>query len=66
MTNGVSDAKFGFGADLTSAELWNGFWTDITSSVNFSKINNTGEELLKWLDFWTPGKYDDRTVAALF
>ena len=67
MTNGVSNPKFDGEADLPCFELWNRFWDDISSQVNFSgKINDIGEELLKWLDFWTPGKYDDRTIALLF
>ena len=67
MTNGVSDPKFGCEADMPCFELWNRFWDDIVSDVNFSgKINDIGEELLKWLDFWSPGKYDDRTIAVVF
>jgi hypothetical protein len=67
MTNGVSDPKFGTEADLPCFELWNRFWDDITSEVNFSgNIKDVGEELLKWFDFWTPGKYDDRTIAVVF
>jgi len=67
MTNGVSDSKFESQADLYSFELWNRFWDEISSQVDFSgKIKDVGEELIKWLDFWTPGKYDDRTIAILF
>jgi hypothetical protein len=67
MTNGVSDPKFGTEADLPCFELWDRFWDDMTSEVNFSgEIKDVGEDLLKWLNFWTPGKYDDRTVAVVF
>jgi len=67
MTNGVSDPKFEGEANLPRVELLNRFWEDINSKVNFKgKINDVGEDLLKWLDFWTPGKYDDRTIAMLF
>ena len=67
MTNGVSDPKFGCEGDLLCFELWNKFWDDICSEVNFSgKINDVGEELLKWLGFWTHSKHDDRTVAIVF
>jgi hypothetical protein len=66
MTNGVSDPKFG-SKDLSSIEKWNKFWDDICSEVNFSgKTKSVSEDLLKWLDFWTPGKYDDRTIAVVF
>jgi len=67
MTNGVNNPKFESKNDLTCLESWNRFWDDISMQVNFSgKINDVGEELLKWLDFWTPGKYDDRTIAMIF
>jgi hypothetical protein len=67
MTNGVKDPKFECKTNVPGIELWNRFWEDISLQVNFSgKINDVGEELLKWLDFWTPGKYDDRTIAMLF
>ena len=67
MTNGVSDQKFEFEDDLPCFELWNRLWNDINSQVTFSgKIKEVGEQLLKWLDFWTPGKYDDRTLAMVF
>jgi len=67
MTNGVSNPKFGCQNDLPCFELWNRFWDDISGQVNLSgKINDVGEALLKWLDFWTPGKYGDRTIAMIF
>ena len=67
MTNGVSDPKFECETQLHCFELWNKFWDDINAQVNLSgKINDVGEELLKWLDFWTPGKNDDRTIAMVF
>jgi len=67
MTNGVSNPKFGSKTDLPSVELWDRFWDDICSEVNFSgKTKTVSEELLKWLDFWAPGKYDDRTIAVVF
>ena len=67
MTNGVSDPKFESEADLPCFELWDRFWEDLSTQVNFSdKLNDTGENLLKWLDFWTAGKNDDRTIAMVF
>ena len=69
MTNGVSDPKFESENEnnLECFELWNKMWDDINAQVDFSgKINDVGEALLKWLDFWTPGKYDDRTIAIIF
>ncbi len=67
MTNGVSDPKFEVDTHMQYFEQWNKFWEDISSEVDFTENNkNVGEELLKWLDFWTPGKHDDRTIAVVF
>ncbi len=67
MTNGISDPKFETDTNLQYFEMWNRFWKDITSEVDFTHQNkNVGEKLLKWLDFWTPGKHDDRTIIVVF
>ena len=67
MTNGVSNQKFECENDLICFELWNKLWNDINSQVNFSgEIKDVSEQLLKWLDFWTPGKFDDCTVAMIY
>jgi len=67
MTNGISDPKFENEDDLRCFELWNRFWNDISSQVNFSdNIKDVGVQLLKWIEFWTPGKNDDRTLAMIF
>jgi len=67
MTRGVSVPKFGSANNLPCFELWNKLWNDISSQLDFTgKIERIGEQLLKWLGFWAPGKYDDRTIAAVF
>ncbi len=67
MSDGVSDAKFETDANLNRIEKWNELWADINSSVNLIDDNeNSKEELLNWLDFWSPGNHDDRTIAILY
>ncbi len=67
MTNGVSDPKFETAENIYYFEMWNKFWKDISTEVDFTgKRKNVGEKLLKWLDFWTPEKHDDRTIAVIF
>jgi hypothetical protein len=35
--------------------------------VDFSDDNEqAADQLLKWLDFWSKGNHDDRTIAILF
>lgn len=67
MTDGISDPKFPtdsvFADPLKWVEFWNG---DLTSSVDFSRTNADMErQFLEWLDFWSPGNHDDRTLAVL-
>lgn len=68
MTDGISDPKFETDANFVSPEKWNEFVTDISSEVDFSQddLNLVSEQLMKWLDFWSPGNHDDRTIAVIY
>lgn len=67
MTDGVTDPKFETDSNLMKIEKWNDFWNDLSTSVNFSKENKDIEnQLLKWLEFWSPGNHDDRTIAIIY
>lgn len=67
MTDGISDPKFPtdsvFGDPSKWVEFWNG---DLTKAVDFSRTNAAmDKQFLEWLDFWSPGNHDDRTLAVL-
>lgn len=67
MTDGISDPKFPtdnvFGDPAQWAEFWNG---DLTKAVDFSRQNAAmDKQFLEWLDFWSPGNHDDRTLVVL-
>lgn len=71
MTDGVSDPMFETDNNLCSAEKWLEFIQTLTKdSDNPVKLETTNpaiaDELLKWLDFWSKGNYDDRTLTILF
>jgi serine/threonine protein phosphatase PrpC len=73
MTDGVTDPKFETDANLNRIEKWNALWDDLNgnnednSKVDFLDDNEqAAEQLLKWLDFWSKGNHDDRTIAILF
>lgn len=67
MSDGVSDAKFETTNNLKNPQKWDELWENLEhEGVGLT----TGEEvakkqLLSWLDFWSPGNYDDRTIAVL-
>lgn len=67
MTDGITDPKFETDARFENADVWREFWRDdVTKHVSLSKDNEHLEkELLDWLDFWSPGNHDDRTIAIL-
>ena len=67
MTDGITDPKFPTDSAFASADVWSSFWeTDLSQSVLLSRENTALErELLAWLDFWSPGNHDDRTIAIM-
>jgi serine/threonine protein phosphatase PrpC len=73
MTDGIYDAKFVVEANLEKHEKWVEFLEDLdgknddNNKVEFSKDNSEiANQLSKWMDFWSAGNHDDRTLAIVF
>lgn len=68
MSDGVSDPKFETDANLNNSDKWDALWTDLKENgVELTDDNEeTKNQLLAWLDFWSPGNHDDRTIAILY
>ncbi|POY37204.1 hypothetical protein C3K47_07870 [Solitalea longa] len=73
MTDGIYDPKFVVEANLDKIEKWLEFLEDLNGKnednikVDFIKDNTEIEtQLSKWMDFWSPGNHDDRTLAVIF
>lgn len=75
MSDGVSDPMFETDRDLNDYAKWeefysklkNGFPDDGIGGVDLSDDNEAAkDQLLGWLDFWSPGNHDDRTIAILY
>ncbi|GHV67702.1 hypothetical protein FACS1894199_13700 [Bacteroidia bacterium] len=73
MTDGITDPKFETDANLNKIEKWHDLWEDLNGKnedsvrVDFTDDNEeSAAQLLKWLDFWSQGNHDDRTIAILF
>lgn len=67
MTDGITDPKFETDANLNRIEKWDELWSDLSKEVEFIDDNEqSAEQLMKWLDFWSAGNHDDRTIAILF
>ncbi len=66
MTDGVTDPKFQTDANLNRADIWDNLWADLTQSVSFADDTSAPVQLQDWLNFWSPGNHDDRTIALLY
>jgi serine/threonine protein phosphatase PrpC len=67
MSDGITDPKFETDANLLKIEKWDELWDDLSKEVDFKDNNEkSADQLLSWLDFWSPGNHDDRTIAILF
>lgn len=73
MTDGITDPKFQTDNNLNRIEIWNQFWADLNGEnqdncgIDFSgSVDEAENALMTWLDFWSPGNHDDRTIAILY
>ena len=71
MTDGVSDPKFETDNNLLDVRKWLDFIDDLfiksEHPINFlARNSNLENNLLSWLDFWSKGNHDDRTLTILF
>lgn len=73
MTDGVYDPKFVVEANLEKIENWKAFIADLKGEnedgvkVDFNPGNaDIAQQLSVWMDFWSPGNHDDRTLAIVY
>ncbi|TDO96603.1 PP2C family serine/threonine-protein phosphatase [Flavobacterium sp. 245] len=73
MTDGIYDPKFVVEANLEKIEKWSEFFEDLQGKnedgiqVDFDKKNTEiANQLSNWMDFWSPGNHDDRTLAIIY
>lgn len=63
MSDGVSDAYFATLANLQDKRFWRNLWTQLKP---VTQGREAPADLLKWLQFWSQGNHDDRTIAILY
>jgi len=67
MTDGIYDPKFQTKTNLENSEFWKQLWKDLNDHIDFSRESiEISTQLLNWLDFWSPGNHDDRTLAIIY
>ncbi|MHA4846260.1 PP2C family serine/threonine-protein phosphatase [Flavitalea antarctica] len=73
MSDGIYDPKFVVENSLADVKKWQEFLADLGGknedkvSVTLDKDNpDIVQEFSRWMDFWSPGNHDDRTLAIVF
>lgn len=72
-SDGIYDPKFEVEANLEKMESWQRFLADLNGenadqiAVNLAPGNPAiADQLSNWMDFWSVGNHDDRTLAIVF
>ena len=63
MTDGVSDPRFETDTGLADPEKWGNLWKELDPIIHGSEPD---KKLTDWLDFFSPGHHDDRTISILW
>jgi hypothetical protein len=73
MSDGIYDPKFVVETALADIKKWQEFLADLGGKnedgveVVLDKNNpDIVEQFSRWMDFWSPGNHDDRTLAIVF
>jgi serine/threonine protein phosphatase PrpC len=73
MSDGIYDPKFVVEANLPNIKKWQEFLEDLNGKnedgvkVELQAGNkDIVEQFSRWMDFWSPGNHDDRTLAIVF
>ncbi|MBC7827225.1 MAG: protein phosphatase 2C domain-containing protein [Chitinophagaceae bacterium] len=73
MSDGIYDPKFVVEANLPNIKNWQTFLQDLNGknedgiSVELkTDSKNIVDQFSKWMDFWSAGNHDDRTLAIIF
>ncbi len=67
MSDGVSDPKFETDSNLSDPQLWKNLWDELRKQIQVPEPSEeTAERLNQWLDFWSKGNHDDRTIVLVF
>ena len=67
MSDGITDPKLPTDNAFADPAIWRDFWRDdLTKQVDFASGEAViRDQFLGWLDFWSPGNHDDRTLVVL-
>jgi hypothetical protein len=73
MSDGIYDPKFSVESNLADIKKWQAFFADLGGQNEDGikvdlRADNTEleQQFSQWMDFWSPGNHDDRTLAIVF
>jgi len=73
MSDGIYDPKFVVEANLPNIQKWKEFLSDLSGKNEDGikvELNPDNKEIVNefstWMDFWSQGNHDDRTLAIVF
>lgn len=66
MSDGITDPKFETDANLQNITYWHSLWEGLNTELRLSDDAEVQYQLLKWMDFWSIGNHDDRTLAMIY
>ena len=73
MSDGIYDPKFVVEANLPNIKKWQEFLLDLNGKNEDGikvELNVDNKDIIdqfsRWMDFWSPGNHDDRTLAIVF
>lgn len=65
MTDGITDPLFETDNNLRDLSYWDKLWQQIQPKLA-ENPELSAQNLTDWLDFWSPGNHDDRTIALIY
>jgi serine/threonine protein phosphatase PrpC len=65
MTDGITDPLFETDNNLRDLTYWQKLWQQIQPKLA-ENPKLTAQNLTDWLDFWSQGNHDDRTIALIY
>lgn len=73
MSDGIYDPKFAVESNLSNIKKWQAFFADLGGQneeaievVLNADNKEIQQQFSQWMDFWSPGNHDDRTLAIVF
>lgn len=66
MTDGITDPLFPTEESLSDLEVWTAFWNQLPEvAKSVEESTDSRAKMIEWLNFWSPGNHDDRTIILL-